>query len=157
MFSLEIAVLAMRRGANMEPNSWTLLVICAAKSNGLSPVQLHKSPFLLERRLPQEDLGERFYEFTPYNYGPFDVKIYQDAEVLQEKGLVAITQLGGRRWKTYRATSDGLGLAAKLRTETSLHALEYLDNVVEWVLGLSFRELVSAIYAEYPEFRANSV
>src|SRR5947209_12101358 len=117
MFSLEIAVLAMRRGANMEPNSWTLLVICAAKSNGLSPVQLQKSLFLLERRLPQEELGNEFYQFTPYNYGPFDVKIYQDAEALEEIGLIIITQSESRRWKNYQATSSGLELAARLREQ----------------------------------------
>src|SRR5436190_18669612 len=78
----------------MEPKDWTLLVISAADSRGLSPVQLQKSLFLLERRLseeaPAEKLGESFYEFVPYNYGPFDVKVYQDAEALEERGLVTI-------------------------------------------------------------------
>ncbi len=97
----------------MKPQDWTLLAISAAKGRGLSPIQLQKSLFLLERRLSKEELGEQFYEFVPYNYGPFDVKIYQDAK--------------------------------------------YLDEVVTWILGLSFRDLVRAIYEAYPQFRANSV
>jgi uncharacterized protein len=141
----------------MKPEDWTLLAICAAKSKGLSPVQLQKSLFLLGRKLPKEELGNHFYVFSPYNYGPFDVQIYQDAEILEKKGLISITQSPESRWKIYRATQDGLELATKLRTQASPHAVDYLDTVVTWVLGHSFRELVSAIYAEYPEFRENSV
>jgi hypothetical protein len=141
----------------MKPQQWTLLAICAAKEKGLSPVQLQKSLFLLERRLPKDELGESFYEFTPYNYGPFDVKIYQDAEALEEFGWIAITQPAEHRWKSYQATSSGLELATKLRAKVSSRAGAYLDEVVTWVLGLSFRDLVRAIYAAYPEYRANSV
>jgi DNA-binding PadR family transcriptional regulator len=141
----------------MKPEHWTLLVICTAKSKGLSPVQLQKTLFLLQRRLPKEDVGDRYYEFTPYNYGPFNVTIYQDAETMEELGWISINHSPGGRWKVYRATPIGLEFATKLRAQASPHALEYLDTIVTWVLGLSFRELVSAIYAEYPEFRANSV
>jgi len=140
----------------MKPQDWTLLAICAAKGKGLSPIQLQKSLFLLERQF-FEDLVEPFYEFVPYNYGPFNVKIYEDAEVLEEFGYITITQPKGHRLKSYQATVSGLGFAAKLRSDASPGALKYLDEVVIWVLGLSFRDLVRAIYAEYPEFRINSV
>ena len=141
----------------MKKQHWTLLAICAAKGQGLSPVQLQKSLFLLGRRLSKEELGEDFYEFVPYNYGPFDVKIYHDAEGLEELRLITITQPTGYRWKSYQATPFVVELAAKLRTEVLPHALAYLDEVVAWVHGLSFRDLVRAIYEAYPEFRANSV
>lgn len=156
MMAIETAF-PRERGIGMKPEDWTLLAICAAKGKGLSPVQLQKSLFLLGRKLSKEELGDHFYEFSPYNYGPFDVKIYQDAEMLEEMGMVSITQSPERRWKIYQATPGGLEFATKLRAEASPHAIEYLDTVVTWVLGRSFRELISAIYAKYPEFRENSV
>src|SRR2546421_1226747 len=141
----------------MRPKDWTLLVISAADSQGLSPFQLQKSLFLLERRLseniPEEKLGEAFYEFIPYNYGPFDVKIYQDAEVLEEEGLITIQSSAGRRWKIYQAIPSGLRVATKLRSEVSPRVLSYLDTIVAWVLERSFRDLVLAVYKAYPEFR----
>jgi uncharacterized protein len=145
----------------MKPKDWTLLVISVADSRGLSPVQLQKSLFLLERRLaeniPEEKLGETFYEFVPYNYGPFDVKVYQDADVLEERGLVTIQSSAERRWKLYQATQDGLRVAMKLRSEVSPRVLSYLDTIVTWVLERSFRDLVLAVYKAYPEFREHSV
>src|SRR5437879_13456561 len=116
----------------MKPQDWTLLAISAAKGRGLSPIQLQKSLFLLERRLSKEELGEDFYEFIPYNYGPFDVKIYQDAETLEEIGLINITQSDARRWRSYQATQSGLELATSLRAKASPHAVAYLDEVVAW-------------------------
>jgi hypothetical protein len=141
----------------MKPQQWTLLAISAAKNKGLSPVQLQKSLFLLERRLPERELGEQFYEFEPYNYGPFDVKVYRDAEALEDLGLITITQSETRRWKNYQTTPGGLDLATHLRTQASPRAIAYLDEIVNWVLGLSFRDLVRAVYDAYPEFRVNSV
>jgi len=141
----------------MKPQDWTLLAISAAKGRGLSPIQLQKSLFLLERRLSKEELGEQFYEFVPYNYGPFDVKIYQDAEALEELGFITITQSAGYRWTRYQATPRELEVTTKLRAKASQHAIKYLDKVLTWILGLSFRDLVRAIYEAYPQFRANSV
>lgn len=141
----------------MQPKDWALLVIDAAEHRGLSPVQLQKALFLLQRKFPADNLGESFYNFIPYNYGPFDVQIYYDAEKLEKEGLISITPSAEHRWKTYRVALGGLRLASELRTEAPARVLAYLDYVVSWVLGLSFRELVSAIYAEYPEFRMNSV
>ncbi len=141
----------------MQPKDWALLVIGAAENRGLSPVQLQKVLFLLQRKFPADRLGESFYNFIPYNYGPFDVQIYYDAEKLEKEGLISITPSAEHRWKTYRVAPAGLRLASELRSEAPASVLEYLDYVVRWVRGLSFRELVSAIYAEYPEFRVNSV
>jgi hypothetical protein len=141
----------------MKREDWTLLVIAAAKRPGLSPVQLQKSLFLLGEELDPAELGDSFYEFAPYNYGPFDVAVYQDAERLADEGLVAITRTAERRWALYESTGDGAAKAKSLRTEASSHAVEYLDRVVAWVQRLSFHDLVRAIYAQFPEYRANSV
>ena len=141
----------------MNRQDWTLLAVSASKGEGLSPVQLQKTLFLLGKHLSAAELGPSYYEFEPYNYGPFDVSIYQDAEALSGKGLIAITRAAERSWPMYQPTGLGTSTASKLRAEVSPHAIQYLDQVISWVQRLSFRDLVRAIYAEYPEYRANSV
>lgn len=141
----------------MRREDWTLLVIAAAKKRGLSPVQLQKSLFLLGQRLDNSILGNDFYTFEPYNYGPFDVTVYQDAERLATDGLVVISRTPERRWALYQSTEDGSEAAERLRRNVPDFWLRYADRLVAWVQHLSFRDLVRAIYAEYPEYRANSV
>lgn len=140
----------------MKAQDWTLLAIAAGKGRTLTPVQLQKSLFLLSKEYP-ELLESGFYQFTPYNYGPFDVRIYGDAERLSGEGLVELQVVTGRRWNEYSVTSNGADRAAALRREAPPEALAYLDRVVAWAKSLSFQQLVRAVYQKYPEYRANSV
>src|SRR5215207_6994355 len=100
----------------MKREYWTLFAICAARGEGLSPVQLQKSLFLLGKSMPEEE-GGSFYNFIAYNYGPFDAAIYQDAELLADQGFISIDRPHGQRWSEYRATQSGLELAQKVRIE----------------------------------------
>jgi hypothetical protein len=135
---------------------WALLAIAAAEGQSLSPVQLQKSLFLLGREMAPQ-VGTDFDQFEPYNYGPFDVRVYQDAELLERVGLVAISQAPGVRYNEYRITTEGTTAARHVREQAPPKAADYLLRVVEWARGLSFSDLVRAIYARYPETRANSV
>lgn len=135
---------------------WTLLAISVANGKTLSPVQVQKSLFLLGRMLPDE-VGDLFQSFTPYNYGPFCLEIYQDAEKLSSKELITITRPLGQRQVEYRATPKGLELAKELQKEVPERALQYLNKVVKWARELSFQELVRVIYSIFPEFKRNSV
>lgn len=139
----------------MNRKDWTLLAITAAKMKGLSPVQLQKTLFLLGREMGPA-VGSNFYDFKPYHYGPFDRSVYTDAEQLAKAGEVEITQRPGENWNSYVATRDGEVRASWLAREAPA-AAEYLDELVNWVQHQSFQSLVTAIYAEYPEMRANSV
>jgi len=135
----------------MTKRDWTLLAIAAADGEALSPVQLQKVLFLLgEFKLKGRN---NFYNFIPYNYGPFDPEIYRDAEALEADRLVTV-QAGGR-WKQYAATPRGLALAERLNADAD--ALDYLRRVVKWARSLTFQELVTAIYKRFPEYRVNSV
>ena len=135
----------------MTKRDWTLLAIAAADGEALTPVQLQKVLFLLgEFKLKGRS---NFYHFIPYNYGPFDPQIYRDAEALEADKLVAV-QTGGR-WKQYAATPRGLAVANRLNADAD--AMDYLRRVVRWACSLTFQELVSAIYARFPEYRVNSV
>ncbi|HLZ28943.1 MAG TPA: hypothetical protein VKV73_16630 [Chloroflexota bacterium] len=135
---------------------WTLLTIAAAEGAPVTPVQLQKSLFLLGQELPNI-VGPRYYAFEAYNYGPFDAAVYRDAENLAVQGLVDIERPEGARYNQYRISADGRAKAEELRQQAPQQALKYLATVVQWARGLSFPELVRAIYAKYPQYRVNSV
>lgn len=140
----------------MERKEWILLAVDCAKNGILSPLQLQKSLFLLSRKYPNK-VGDRFYEFEPYNYGPFDKEIYSDSTILAEQGFLVIQHPTGKRWAGYSITRPGMEYAERLRTKPSQAATKYLCKIVEWVQGLTFSELLSAIYKAFPEFKKNSV
>jgi len=141
----------------MDRKDWALLVITAAKERPLSPVQLQKSLFLLSQELTaQEKQCAHFYEFVPYDYGPFASEIYSDAELLEAEGQAKIVR-PHNSYRQYQLTPEGLERAEALRATLSPSALSYLDKVVDWVQQLSFDALVKAIYKAYPEMKANSV
>jgi hypothetical protein len=140
----------------MTPADWVLLAVSFAGDRGLSPVQLQKVLFLLAQELPDE-VGGDFYRFTPYNYGPFCKRVYQDANHLSESGLVIMQELQGQRWKRFTISSAGAERARELLTESKRRPTEYLRRIVEWASKLSFAELVRAIYQRYPAYRENSV
>jgi hypothetical protein len=135
---------------------WTLLTIAAAKEKGLSPVQLQKSLFLLQQKY-RKQVGSSFYNFVPYNYGPFDANVYSDAERLASAGLIIIDRHSGRGWPEYRISSSGLREANRLREDAPHDASLYLQKLVAWVHTLSFQQLVGTIYRLYPKYKQNSV
>lgn len=134
----------------------TLLVIDAAGNSGLTPIQLMKSVFLIGKSEFPE-LPPHFYSFSPYNYGPFDSDVYRDAEVLEGEGMVVEVQEAGRNWAKYVITTVGSKRAEELRSQVGPQFSAYITEVVDWVQSLTFSGLLRAIYAKYPEFRANSV
>jgi uncharacterized protein len=138
----------------MRRQDWLLLGLAAAKDAELTPVQLQKMMFLLRdafvRPGPQE-----VYDFVPYHYGPFDSSIYRDAEDLESRGLVTIAHAG--TVKRYRITPEGMRRAQELAATAPTTVHGYLQRLVDWMLPLSFAELVRAVYAKYPDYRRNSV
>ncbi len=142
----------------MTPQDWTLLVIAAASGKPVQPVQLQKALFLISRGLnAQQRQTDAFYEFTPYDYGPFSSDVYRDAEALEESGFVKIVRPPETRYREYSVTATGMERAQELRRSLGAPAAGYLQRVVDFVRALSFNALVSAIYKAYPEMRANSV
>ncbi len=141
----------------MNRKDWTLLVLASAGGAPVSPVQLQKALFLIERNLtPAQRGGGSFYKFRAYDYGPFDSAVYTDAEILDSAGLAKITN-PHQPFRAYSATEAGIFEATHLRHSLGAEAVDYLDRVVKWVRSLSFNDLVQAIYAQYPKMRANSV
>lgn len=141
---------------NLSRQDWLLLVLWGAEGKALSPVQLQKTLFLLKENAGGV-VGADFYNFVPYNYGPFDPDIYSDAEELQAEDLVAIGDPPGQRWKNYALTQKGTDAARALANMPDARVTEYLRRLVGWVLALDFNTLLQWIYTKYPDYRKNSV
>lgn len=131
-----------------------LQIIVAAQGEPMSPVQLQKVAFLVGQECSENDLPKPYYDFAPYDYGPFCVDVYRDAERLQEQGLVSIGINSSGGWREYRATFQSRDVDTDL---ISKEVVDYIQSAVEWAMQLTFRQLVSSIYHSYPHFRENSI
>lgn len=140
----------------MKNKDITLLTIASAQGDGLSPVQLQKSLFLIGKS-GLAGLPDDFYEFYPYNYGPFNPEVYSEADALVNEGLVNGIEKPGRTWRTYVISAEGQAYAVKSKKQIHKQLDKYMEEVVSWVKSLTFNELLRAIYAKYPEYRENSV
>jgi hypothetical protein len=117
-------------------------------------VQVQKLFFLIDRNIAGLVDGPHF-AFTPYHYGPFDKDVYEAIRALEREDLADFVP--ERTWTNYRLTVAGQAEGKRQLNELPPEARDYIGRVSEFVLALSFTQLVSAIYSEYPEMRANSV
>lgn len=140
----------------MQRRDWNLLVLTTAGGEALTPVQLQKVLFLIGKNLPEE-VSSGFYDFKPYDYGPFDATVYQDAEELEREKKAYIRSVPGRRWSEYGATPAGVEAAKQIKSELDPRILDYVDRLVEWARSLSFQNLLRAIYKAHPKYKVNSV
>ena len=138
----------------MRRENWTLLTI-ASGNQPLTPAQLQKSIFLIQKNFEGLD-GIKDYNFVPYNYGPFDRAVYQDAESLEAEGLVASVPSGSGRWVNYVATAKGRDHLEKV-IKVDKKIQEEVSSIVELTQSLSFNALVREIYKEFPEMKINSI
>jgi uncharacterized protein YwgA len=140
-------------GNRMDRSNLVLAILSASNGAAHTPVQVQKLFFLIDRKIP-EFIGGPLFQFLPDDYGPFDKTVYRVLEDLSRQGFVEIEQSGMKR---YRLTSDGQQRGQHI-LNTSLSAVSsYIRDLSSWVRALSFAELVSAIYKEYPDMRANSI
>lgn len=91
------------------------------------------------------------------DYGPFDAAVYSDAERLEADNEISITSVAGKKWRKYVPTADGTQGAQKIEKQLLPEVFQYIHEVVDWVMKLSFQHLIRTMYREYPEFKVNSV
>ena len=140
----------------MNRDDYVLASMAMAGREPLSPVQVQKYFFLLDRNVPEDVAGGHF-DFQPYDYGPFDKEVYQTLDALQARGLVEIASPNGRGVRLYRLSETGIREAAEPLKRVPEYIKTYARSVADWIRPLSFTQVVSAIYAQYPEMKVNSV
>ncbi len=135
-------------------SEWLLFVLYTSES--LSPLQIQKSLFLLSKDV--SGISEKaFYQFEPYDYGPFDSDIYTESDRFEEEGLVSIDNPKERGMRRYRITKKGSEYIEPKINKLEPDDRKVLDDTVAFVKGQSFSSLVHSIYKRFPEFKENSV
>ncbi len=136
----------------MQPPETVLAILASANGQPLTPVQLQKAAFLLDR-----NGVARGFQFRPYDYGPFDRVVYDEAVALAERGLVSINPAQWGRWNVYAATAEGIEAGREILDDLPPEHAGYVREVVKWVRNQSFASLVKSIYQQYPDMKENSV
>jgi uncharacterized protein len=131
-----------------------LAALAPARGAGHSPVQVQKLLFLLDREIP-DMIGGPYFNFMPYNYGPFDKSVYDELEALAADNFVAAVSQGA--WRRFCLTPAGQDHGDRLLNALVPSAREYIVRASEFVRSQSFASLVAAIYKAYPEMKENSV
>ena len=123
-----------------------------------SPVQVQKLLFLIDREA-SELVGGPHFDFKPYNYGPFDRTVYDELETLSHDELVKeITEpQSSGRFRKYTLTPQGYERGSEELNRLPPKAISFVTRAAEWVLALTFRQLVATIYDRYPDMKKNSV
>ena len=126
----------------------------ASVDMSFDPVRIQKLLFLIDREIP-DLIGGPYFDFRPYNYGPFDVAVYADLETLTETSYVHTD----RTWHylRYRLTGSGRNRGATVLASLPEKASHYIERACDWILRIDFGDLLSAIYRRYPEMTVNTV
>ena len=139
----------------MDKSELMLAALAPAGNDELTPVQVQKLLFLIDRNIA-EDVGGTGFHFVPYDYGPFDSSVYDVLRSLEVRQLVS-SSVTSRGWKKYALTTQGVATGQQHLQTLSPRAQEYIKRVSDFVRTTSFSNLVSAIYKAYPDMKVNSV
>lgn len=139
----------------MDRKNWLLLALDMAGERGLDPVQLQKALFIFGEELKKNGT-DQYFNFRPYDYGPFDVRVYSAVEDLERVGSVCIEPSQKSR-RHYRIAGTAGALVDQIKREIPPEESAYLKRVVEWVQSVPFEELLRAVYRKYPAMATKSV
>ena len=79
-------------------------------------------------------------------------------ESLVVDGMIEEIDVPGKSWKQFRLTEKGQPEGEKALGSIEKEQIrQYVKDLSAFIHGLTFPQLVSAIYRAYPEMRVNSV
>lgn len=123
-----------------------LYVLSIASDNTLSPVQIQKLLFLIDKEC---NIGKHFFKFVAYDYGPFDKTIYNELdELVKSDDVDVLISHGVRQYKLINHKITQL--------EFTDDVSEKIKQLCEFVKSCSFKELLVDIYKKYPEMAKNT-
>lgn len=120
-----------------------LLELVRIAGGRIDRLVLTKWAFLLRQETISRG-GESFYDFVPYQYGPFSFSLYQEAEKLVSLGYL----------KEVSQTAWALGDIPAPAVDANLRA--DLKSVSSRFLASSVEQLLDYVYHSYPQFTVNS-
>lgn len=139
----------------METRDLVLAGLAAGGENAtFSPVQVQKLFFILDQEASAHIEGP-YFNFVPYDYGPFDREVYNELDNLARQGMLGVNHSGP--YRTYTLTSQGFQYGNAVLDGLPKGVAVFFGRAANWVTSLSFNQLVSAIYRRYPQMKENSV
>ena len=127
----------------------TILSLLARAGKPLSPTVFVKLVFLLRQETGLERVPS-FYDFVPYNYGPFSFTLYWDLGSLQQSGYVTTEEeriaLCGRTLDLAQKEAEGLPAFIQVAVADVLKSYGRMKQ----------SSLVRDVYSRYPWFALNS-
>ncbi len=126
-----------------------LLKVLSIINTPLSPIQIQKLFFLLEKRLPKD---AKYFEFKPYFYGPYDKQLTLLLNKLIFNNKIQVLTMNNVDYYQlnkyyFESTADFLDNRKK----------EFILEIIDFIKRKNFKELCFAIYNEFPEMKVNSV
>lgn len=117
------------------------------------PVQLQNLLFLIDREIPELVHGPHF-RFIPYAYGPLDKGLYVELGRLTRMGKINADNQD--RYPQYFLNDTGTSAGTHALAGLSEPAPRYMQEAAAWVRSLTFKQLVIAIYAHFPDMAVNN-
>ena len=111
----------------------------------VSHTELVKWCFLLTAETTSKG-GDSFYQFVPYQYGPFSFGLFQEMNKLVEEGLVALPD--SKSWKATGHYDSCDELSSQMRAD--------IFDVVKKYCSLKIDDLIEHIYTRNPYYTINS-
>jgi uncharacterized protein YwgA len=138
------------------PEQWLLLSLSCAKDGRFSPIQAQKTMFLLEMEA-KGFVGDEFYKFKPYLYGPYSPAIASDLEKLKQNGQVDTGTPTPFQRASYLITPQGSREASSLSESVDPRMMQFVRRTVDWVKAQTFTSLLGEIYKKYPDYATQSI
>ena len=133
-----------------------LSVLSISGNNFLTPIKIQKLFFLIDRKLAGDLHNEQpFFQFEPFHYGPFDRQVYIELAKLSDQGFLTIDT--SSRIRKYSLTDEGILKGVEVLGQIEEPLRNKIQMLSKFVQGLSFSQLISSIYKEYPEMKVNSI
>lgn len=146
------------------PRRWILLLLYVL-GEVKGSTRLEKLLFLLKEEF--KVVGEDFYHFTPYLFGPFSPEALNDARLLRDAGLIEIKEETFdipllSDWiiirKSYRLTRAGMEVAKRLFEDLKERAeLREVFRKLQHYNTQPLNVLLNYIYEKYPEYRKEEI
>jgi uncharacterized protein YwgA len=122
----------------------------------LDRLALHKGLFLLTKTtdLPESEV----YAFLPGPYGPYSPDLARDLDLLVWDGSLSEKVVEGARYAVHIPSDEMRQKANELSQRPGVSDyLLYIEVIRTLLSNLSFRDIVSGIYAAYPDYTKATV
>jgi len=126
-----------------------ILFLIEQAARPVSRLELVKWAFLLRQETPSGG-GRSFYDFLPYQYGPFSFTLFREAERLVRDGYLRDVKVAaGDGWdRVPGVCGETMGLSQDVRSDAA--------GIVDRFVRESPRDLIDYIYERFPWYTANS-